>query len=73
MTVAVGSVVTTAYSERTYIVKQQQQVLICDSPNAVAYHAFECRGLAKCTHGIVKVSESEAQRLGRRPCKICYE
>lgn len=52
----------------------QKQVYVCESPNAVAYHqARSCRGLQRCKHTIVKVTEDVAKsKYGLRRCKICY-
>jgi hypothetical protein len=47
-------------------------VYICQSRSAYAYHAYECRGLARCTHGIIKITKAQAIKMGYRPCKICY-
>lgn len=47
-------------------------VYICQSRSAYAYHSYECRGLSRCTHGIVKITKAQAIKLGYRPCKICY-
>lgn len=47
-------------------------VYICQSGSAYAYHSHVCRGLARCTHGIVKVSKAYAIKMGYKPCKICY-
>ncbi|MGR6087358.1 MAG: hypothetical protein ACU4F9_04240 [Arcticibacter sp.] len=47
-------------------------VLICESPNAVAYHAGYCRGLQRCTHNVARVSVTDAQKYGYRACQICY-
>src|ERR1700733_5867198 len=47
-------------------------VYICNSSTAYAYHAYKCRGLQKCTHEIQKITEEEAIKDGRKPCKICY-
>lgn len=62
--------------ERTSTHKQniaEEIVLVCDSPNAKAYHAYQCSGLDKCTHEIIKIKLSEAQERGLKPCKICYK
>ncbi len=49
------------------------KVYICLSPNAYAYHSNpNCKGLSRCRHTIVKVSEQEARRRGYRRCRICY-
>jgi hypothetical protein len=59
---------TTAQHGRTKV----EYVLICNSSNSYAYHAYECRGLAHCRHEISKVTKAQAIKLGYRPCKICY-
>lgn len=47
-------------------------VYICQSKSSYAYHSHVCRGLAHCTHGIIRVSKAQAIKIGYRPCKICY-
>lgn len=47
-------------------------VYICQSRSAYAYHSHICRGLARCTHGITKVTKAYAIKMGYKPCKICY-
>ncbi len=47
-------------------------VLICNSSSAYAYHSYECRGLSRCRSSVSKVTRSEAESVGRAPCKICY-
>lgn len=47
-------------------------VLICNSSSSYAYHRYECRGLARCTHGVSKVTKTEAIRMGRKACGNCY-
>ena len=49
-----------------------ERVLICLSENAYAYHSHYCRGLNNCKERVRNVSVAEAERLGYRPCKICY-
>jgi len=48
-------------------------VLICESSNAVAYHAAYCNGLQKCTHNVARVSIAHAESRGYRACQICYK
>jgi hypothetical protein len=48
------------------------QVLYCDSAAAVAYHKYQCRGLARCKHEINACSVQEAERRGLRACQICF-
>ena len=59
-------------SPRQSIKIKADSVLICRSSRSYAYHSFECRGLAHCTHKIIKVTQEEAVRMGYKPCKICY-
>lgn len=48
-------------------------VYICVSKTGHKYHSDrDCRGLARCTHEIRKVSKDEAIRMGYSACKICY-
>lgn len=47
-------------------------VAICESLSAYAYHSGMCRGLARCTHGVIQVSVAQARNAGYVPCKICY-
>ena len=47
-------------------------VYICNSKASHAYHSYVCSGLARCKHGILKVSKAYAIQMGYKPCKICY-
>ena len=49
-------------------------VYICDSPKAIAYHSSKtCKGLNRCNHGIIEVTEKKAKEIyKRRKCKLCY-
>ena len=47
-------------------------VYICQSKSAYAYHSHICRGLARCTHRVIKITKEQAIKLGYKPCKICY-
>lgn len=53
--------------------KKETQVYVCDSRSAYVYHlSRSCRGLSRCTHGVIKMGVSEAKNnYGRRACKIC--
>lgn len=48
-------------------------VIICNSPNAYAYHRYECKGLARCGYGTSNISREKAESMGRRPCQKCYK
>ena len=64
--------VTTSTPKPVTPAKKEAYVLICNSTAAYAYHSYTCHGLARCTHGVSKVTESEAKAAGYVPCKICY-
>ncbi len=50
----------------------ESAVYICDSKTSYAYHSStDCRGLSRCTHGVVKLTRKEADQ-SRTPCKWCY-
>lgn len=65
---------TTNTAVNTATTKNAVSVYICDSKSAYAYHSStSCRGLNRCTHGVYKVTKSEAiESYGRQACKICY-
>ncbi len=50
------------------------EVYVCGSNSAKAYHkSDDCRGLARCTHAVVKVTKKEAEEIYRRvKCQMCY-
>lgn len=49
------------------------KVYVCNGGSAYAYHSSEgCSGLNRCTHTVDAVTVTEAQGMGRRPCKKCY-
>jgi len=54
-------------------VKSTEEVYICVSPTAKAYHKSKdgCKGLLSCTHKITKVTKDEAIRKYKyRACRI---
>jgi hypothetical protein len=55
------------------IFEKEAYVYICDSRGAYAYHSSkDCRGLNRCSHGILKVTLANAVKIyHRKPCKIC--
>lgn len=52
--------------------KQANKVYVCMSPNAYAYHAYQCQGLRSCKSDVVIMTVSEAIARGRRACGYCY-
>ena len=59
-------------AEKPTTIKKAPTVLICGSSSSVAYHRYECRGLARCRSGVDRVSVNAAGQMGYRACKICY-
>jgi hypothetical protein len=54
------------------IAQKIDSVYVCQSKSAYAYHSYQCRGLARCTHTIVKMTKAQAVKFGYKPCQICY-
>lgn len=51
----------------------EEGVYICTGGHARKYHRYRgCRGLNACEGGIEKTTKQKAERVGRKPCKICY-
>lgn len=62
----------TNYVSITTNTDNTEYVLICNSKSSYAYHSYQCRGLQRCTHDIIKITRQEAINRGRNACKICY-
>jgi hypothetical protein len=53
--------------------KKETIVYVCDSKTSYAYHtASTCSGLNRCTHTIIKMTEPDAKKDKRTPCKKCH-
>gem|GEM_PF-1912953 len=54
-------------------VKTETYVYLCNSKTAYVYHSSTtCRGLSRCTHGLIKVTLSDAIKVyNRKACKLC--
>jgi hypothetical protein len=51
-----------------------ETVYVCVSKGSVAYHSNrDCSGLAHCKFAIKAMSVSDAVKLGKRECHICYK
>lgn len=49
------------------------KVYVCTGPQSKCYHkTTKCRGIRSCSDDIKEVTLKEAQKMGRRACKICY-
>lgn len=55
--------------------QKTDSVYICNSTTGYDYNSSsDCRGLNRCTHGVLKVSLYDAtHKYGRQPCKICEQ
>lgn len=52
----------------------EKKVYLCMGPMSKVYHATpECKGLKNCSTEIQGITLEKAQKLKRRPCKICYK
>ncbi len=72
LTLLASAHIGTATPINSHLKARIDSVYICQSRSAYAYHSYECRGLSRCTHGIVKITKAQAIKLGYKPCKICY-
>lgn len=63
-----------SFLQKQITITAANNVYLCKSATAYVYHkTTNCRGLAACTHKIIKVTQEEAiQEYGRRACKVCY-
>ena len=48
-------------------------VYICTGPKAKVYHSIStCRGMSRCSEKVIPVTLAQAEKMGRRECKICW-
>ncbi|MDR0385233.1 MAG: hypothetical protein LBH60_04065 [Prevotellaceae bacterium] len=50
----------------------KDEVLICGSKAAYAYHSHECKGLSRCNSAVSKISLADAKKQGYKACGFCY-
>lgn len=63
----------TATAGNTTEETKEPTVYICNGSSSKRYHATdECRGLCNCRGGVKAVTLSQAEKMGRTPCQICY-
>lgn len=53
--------------------KQNENVLICVSKTAYAYHKGNCQGIKKCTHEVFKITKDEAIKRGKSRAVIAIK
>ncbi len=59
--------------KQKYTQKIEQTVYICKGPESKRFHSHSsCRGLSNCSTQIFSVSQTEAERIGRTACQICF-
>ena len=47
-------------------------VYICTGGKSVCYHSTpNCKGLRNCSREIKEITLEDAQKMNRRPCKMC--
>lgn len=52
----------------------EDMVYICTGATSKRYHStYDCMGLSNCSGEIEEVSVSEAEDMGRTPCRRCCE
>ena len=71
----VTMLISVAYSSPNKLITNVavDSVYICVSKTNHKYHDNrDCRGLARCTHEIRKVTKAQAIKVGYGACKICY-
>ena len=51
---------------------QDRTVYVCTGPKAYAWHLdASCSGLNRCSAAIVKMSQADAEKQRRTPCRHC--
>jgi hypothetical protein len=50
----------------------KDEVLICGSKSAYAYHSHRCKGLSRCGSEVKKMSLPDAKKQGYKACGFCY-
>lgn len=68
-----SNVISQSVKDQSEISSTETSVYICTGPKSQCYHSnSSCRGLRSCSGTIKKVTVKEAEKMNRRPCKICY-
>jgi hypothetical protein len=63
-----------AFASTGATTQKEAEVYICTGPQSKKYHKTKtCRGLRNCSKTIEKKKVSEAKKLGRDKCKMCYK
>ncbi len=48
------------------------KVFCCDSKTATVYHNSQtCTGAKKCTGAMKEMTKADAEKAGKKPCKLC--
>lgn len=68
-----GYLVLSSFTSRDNNVQAQETVYICTGENSTKYHkSKDCSGLRNCKGSIKQISLEQAKKMGRTPCKKCY-
>ncbi len=71
--ICIGKLMPETEKQQGKIKSDDETVYICTGETSTKYHSDpDCRGLGRCSGEIEKVSEDEAEEMGRTPCRICY-
>ena len=75
--ILVASILLTSFSSAGDVhncAEEQPKVYVVMSNNAYAYHkSRSCKAVKKATHKVKEVTLEEAQKMGRKPCGMCYK
>jgi hypothetical protein len=57
----------------SFMQSSNEKVYVCDSKTSKVYHCKkDCKELQKCTDEIIYITIDNAEKMGKKPCKICY-
>lgn len=52
---------------------EESCVYICTGKSSKRYHSTkECKGLGNCGGRVIALTLTQAEKMGRTPCQICY-
>lgn len=73
MTMVAATLLGHAESRPVETAGAEAKVYVCLGPSSKRYHkTSKCRGLKSCSKSIKEVTVSEAEKMGRTRCGICY-
>lgn len=64
----------TKVTDKKVTTKPDGNVYYCDSKTATSYHSDKkCSGLAKCSASVKEMSKTDAEKAGKKACKMCVK